>query len=177
MITAGRGFIVPRTGVVSFALPFIGKRMTARDLFPFLVLLFSTAHADIERCTGDLDGDTHVNFVDLGTMLDQWFTPCVICSADLNGSGTVNFLDLALLKENAFAQCDPAFTLPPDSRCQLAPIEGHSELPVLYTFTMPNGRPWRLNAPPGEIKVTGATDLTWYRVKQCWPIIDGRDHT
>ncbi|MFO0828472.1 MAG: dockerin type I domain-containing protein [Phycisphaerales bacterium] len=48
---------------------------------------------------GDLNGDWHVNAVDLATLLGQWgvCAPTQACKADLNDDGIVNAADLAIL--------------------------------------------------------------------------------
>jgi hypothetical protein len=57
---------------------------------------------------GDLNGDGHVNGMDLAILLGDWGPclpgppgfPAMGCPADLNGSGIVNGLDLAILLGN-----------------------------------------------------------------------------
>ncbi len=57
------------------------------------------ACANIETCSGDLNGDGVVNVFDLLALLEEWGS-CPGCPADLNDDDEVNVFDLLLLLEN-----------------------------------------------------------------------------
>ncbi len=62
------------------------------------------------RCDPDFDNDGTVNFVDLATMKEVFFTSDE--AADLNEDGTVNFVDLAILKAFVFGSPGPSCVVP-----------------------------------------------------------------
>ncbi|MEM6639454.1 MAG: hypothetical protein AAF610_06095 [Pseudomonadota bacterium] len=52
-------------------------------------------------CDTDLNNDCTTNFLDLGILRSQFFSPDPV--ADFNGDGTVNFVDLGVLRQNFFS--------------------------------------------------------------------------